>query len=269
MNYFYVVLVGMTSGLSMTTARAQEQAAAPASPADSVWYDAGVELRHVSSQTDSVGTCAEILSWGDATGLVRTFYPSGHLKEYVPYGDLTTGQRHGLATTWFENGQLQTRQVFAQGQRTGTLSVYYETGALKRQVDYVAGVEQLGACYDPEGRPVAYYPYEQLPLYPGGAAQLTKEITKALRLPRRLPLEAYLGTLQVEVLLQIAEDGSIRAPRVARSSRLVVFDQAVLTAIARLSRRFTPGRRDGQLVACAYYLPIRMLLPLPFPEGAR
>jgi protein TonB len=264
MNCFYVALVGAASGLSFFTARAQEQGLAAAPPADSVWYDAGLAHRHVSSQTDSAGTCAEVLSWGDATGLVRVFYPSGHLKEYVPYGDFVTGRRHGLTTTWFENGQLQTRQVFENGQRTGTLSVYYETGALKRQVDYVAGVEQLGACYDPEGRPLAYYPYEQLPLYPGGQAQLTKEITKALRLPRRLPLEAYLGPLQMEVLLQIAEDGSIQTPRVARSSRLTVFDQAVLTAIARLSRRFTPGQRDGQRVACAYYLPIRLTLPPPF-----
>jgi len=269
MNYFYVVLVGMASGLSPAIARAQEPAVGTAPPADSVWYDVAAEQRHVSSQTDSVGACAEVLSWGESTGLVRIFYPSGRLKEYVPYGDLLTGQRHGLATTWFESGQLQTRQVFENGQRTGTLSVYYETGALKRQVDYVAGIEQIGACYNPGGQPMAYYPYEQLPLYPGGPAQLTKEITKALRLPRRLPLEAYFGPLQVEVLLQIAEDGSIRAPRVARSSRLVVFDQAVLTAISRLSRRFTPGRRDGQLVACAYYLPIRLSLPLPFPEGAR
>lgn len=263
MNYFYVILVGVASGLSLTTARAQAQGAAPAPPADSVWYEAETGQRHVSSQTDSVGTCVEILSWGEATGLVRIFYPSGHLKEYVPYGDLLTGQRHGLVTTWFESGQLQTRQVFDNGQRTGTLSAYYETGALKRQVEYVAGIEQLGSCYDPQGQPVAYYPYEQLPLYPGGPAQLTKEITKALRLPRRLPLEAYVRPLQVEVLLQIAKDGSIQAPRVARSSRLTVFDQAVLTAIARLSRRFTPGRRDGQLVACAYYLPVRLMLSSP------
>ena len=263
MNCFYIALVVGASGLSFSTARAQEQGLAAAPPADSVWYDAGAAQRHVSSQVDSAGTCAEMLSWGDATGLVRIFYPSGHLKEYVPYGDYVTGRRHGLTTTWFENGQLHTRQVFENGQRTGTLSVYYETGALKRQVDYVAGVEQLGACYDPEGRPLAYYPYEQLPLYPGGPAQLTKEITKALRLPHLLPLDAYLGPLQMEVLLQIAEDGSIQTPRVARPSRLTAFDQAVLTAIARLSRRFTPGRRDGQRVACAYYLPIRLTLPSP------
>ena len=259
MKYRYVALAGMAGGLSLA-ARAQAPGAAVAPLADSVWYDGAAEQRRVSSQTDSAGTCAEVLSWGEATGLVRIFYPSGRLKEYVPYGDLATGHRHGLATTWFESGQLQTRQVFTQGLRTGTLHVYYETGALKRQVEYVAGVEQLGACYDPEGRPLAYYPYEQLPLYPGGPAQLTKEITQTLRLPRRLPLEAYLGPLQVEVLLQIAEDGSIRTPRIARSSRLTEFDQAVLVAIARLSRRFTPARRDGQLVACNYYLPIRLTL---------
>jgi protein TonB len=254
MNYFYVVLVVLASGRSLT-ARAQEPAA------DSVWFDATEEPRHVSSQTDSAGTCAEVLSWGEAPGLVRIFYPSGRLKEYVPYGDLTTSRRHGLATTWFESGQLQTRQIFEDGQRTGALIVYYETGVLKRQTEYVAGSEQIGPCFDAEGKPVAYYPYEQLPLYPGGQDQLTKEIAKGLRLPRQVPgltIAAMLAPIQVEVVFRIAEDGRIEAPRVVRSTMPPIVDQAVLKAIANLSRRFSPARRDGQLVSCPYYLPIHL-----------
>ena len=133
---------------------------------------------------------------------------------------------------------------------------------MKRQTEYVTGNEQIGPCFDPDGKSVAYYPYEQLPLYPGGQAQLTKEITKALRLPSQLPglsLAAILAPFQVEVVLRIAEDGRIEAPRVVRSAMPAVVDQAVLKAIAKLSRRFSPARRDGQLVSCPYYLPIRLM----------
>lgn len=264
MRYFYLVVCGLSSGASPT---AYGQAPAPTSP-DSAHYELAVDERRVSSETDSTGTCQEVLHWQQAGGaLLRIFYPSGRLKEYAPYGDMATGQRQGLVTTWFANGQLKTKQAYLQGQRTGELLVYYETGAMKRRTEYVAGKEMLGICYDPAGQPVAYYPYEQLPLYPGGQAQLTKEVMRTLRLPHQLTLQASIEPLQVEVVFQVAEDGSIRAPRVARSSRVQVLDQAVLAAIAKLSRRFSPARRDGQLVACAYYLPVQLKLATLWQGG--
>jgi protein TonB len=234
---------------------------------DSAHYELAVDEQRVSSETDSMGTCQEVLHWQQAGGLLRIFYPSGRLKEYAPYGDMATDRRQGLVTTWFANGQLKTKQTYVQGQRTGELLVYYETGAMKRRTEYVAGKEMLGVCYDPTGQPMAYYPYEQLPLYPGGQEQLIKELMRTLRLPHQLALLASLEPLQVEVVFQVAEDGSIRAPRVARSSRVQVLDQAVLAAIVKLTRRFRPAQRDGQLVACAYYLPVQVKLAVPWEGG--
>ncbi|GAA4498689.1 hypothetical protein GCM10023172_16120 [Hymenobacter ginsengisoli] len=271
MRYLSVVVCGL-SGWLARPAQAQEVAVGPASTAaDSVWYEAA-DTRRVYSQTDSAGTCTEVLILDNANSLQRVFYPSGHLKEYAPYSDWATASRHGLVTTWFDNGQLQSRQLFMQGQRTGALSVYYETGALKRQTDFVAGNEQIGTCFDPEGRPVAYFPYEQLPLYPGGMAQLGKEITKALRLPQQISEvtpSVFFGPRLVDVLLYIAEDGSIQTARVVRSSLPAIFDKAVLAAIAKLSRRFSPARRDGQLVPSNYYLPISLVRPTPVGHTQR
>ena len=258
MRYFYMVICGLGCWLARP-AQAQEVASESPLTTDSVRYEPALETRWVSSQTDSTGACTEVLHWAESAALVRVFYPSGHLKEYVPYGDVDRGSKHGLATTWYDSGQLQSRQIFWQGQRADTLYVYYETGALKRKSSYLAGNEQIGRCYDPSGLPVAYFPYEQLPLYPGGAAQLTKEITKALRLPRQVQGSVFLEPLRVDVMLQIGEDGSIQRPQVARSSGLAVFDQAVLTAVAKLTRRFSPGRREERLVSCAYYLPVQLI----------
>jgi protein TonB len=66
----------------------------------------------VTSHTDSTGLCVETLSWTGPDGLVRIYYASGRLKEYVPYADLGTGQVHGVATTWYDSGQLGSRQPF-------------------------------------------------------------------------------------------------------------------------------------------------------------
>jgi len=228
-----------------------------------------VDSRRVASQTDSAGTCTEVLRWGEPSALVRVFYASGHLKEYVPYADLATGIQHGVASSWFATGQLGAQQPFYQGQRTGTLALYYESGILKRTTEYVAGTEMLGRCFDAAGQPVAYFSYEQLPLYPGGPARLSYEILKALRLPRCLPAAVLFEPCVVDIVFQVAEDGSIEVPQVARSSRRPELDAAVLAALARLTRRFTPARRAGHLVRCNYHLPVEFkpsVGPAPPPD---
>ncbi|MDO7886229.1 energy transducer TonB [Hymenobacter cheonanensis] len=265
MRYLYVIICGLGSALG---ARAQAPAATGQLAPDSVWYEAPADTRRVRSATDSVGACTEVLRWEGPGGLVRIFYPSGHLQEYSTYGDLATGTREGAASTWFDSGQLHTQQAYAHGRRTGPLLVYYESGQLKRRTEYVAGNELPGSCFEEAGAPVAYFPYEQPPLYPGGYAQLSKEIGRALRLTRQmtasLTWEAQL-TRQPHVVgveFQVSEDGRIRAPRVARSSPVPGLDAAVLATLARLTKRFSPGRRDGRLVAYTYYLPVQLRMPI-------
>lgn len=262
MRYLYVIICGLGSGLAAHAQEAPAPAATGQPAPDSVWHEAPADQRRVRSALDSAGTCTEVLRWEDAGGLLRIFYPSGHLREYSPYGDVAAGRRHGPATTWFDNGQLHTQQVYEQGQRTGPLLVYYENGGLKRRTQYVDGNELPGSCFDEAGTPVAYFPYEQLPLYPGGQAQLTKEITRALRLPHSARPYLLWEPRVVGVEFQVAEDGRIGTPWVARSSQVPALDGAVLATVARLTKRFSPGRRDGQLAACRYYLPVRL-------QGAR
>lgn len=257
MRYLYVAILG----LAARAAQAQLPADSLASGPDSSRYEVALDKRRIISYTDSSGTCTEQLQWGEPSGLVRVYYPSGHLKEYVPDADLARGYRWGVATSWYDNGQLDTWQAYEDGQRHGPLLVYYESGVLKRRTEFVAGNELPGNCYDADGQAVAYFPYEQLPLYPGGHTQLTKEINKTLRLPRELPDFYYGERCLVVVAIQVAEDGSIQNPRVAVSSRVPALDQAVLDAVARLGKRFNPGKRDGLLVRCEYHLPVEFAAP--------
>lgn len=266
MRYLYVIIWGLSIWAS-PPALAQPAVAPP--PPDSGQYQLAVDSRRVISQTDSAGTCTEVLGWGGPDGLVRVFYPSGHLQEYVPYADLATGVRHGVVSSWLANGQLKAQQAYYQGQRTGQLVLYYDSGILKRTTEYVAGTEMLGRCFDAAGQPVAYFPYEQLPLYPGGPAQLSHEINKALRVPRRLLEAAYYVPRVVDIVFQVTEDGSIEAPRVARSSLIPELDQAVLVAFAKLTRRFTPARRDGRLVRCDYHLPVEFKAPMAYRPASK
>ncbi len=257
MRYLYVTILG----LAAHAAQAQLPSDSLASRPDSSRYEVAPDQRRVVSYTDPTGACAEKMQWGEPGGLVRVYYPSGHLREYVPYADLARGCRWGVATSWYDNGQLGTWQAYQEGQRHGQLLLYYEAGMLKRRTEYVAGNELPGNCYNAEGQAIAYFPYEQLPLYPGGHTQLTKEINKTLRLPRLQQALACGQYCLVDVSIQVAEDGSIQSPRVAVSSRVPALDQAVLDAVARLGKRFNPGKRDGLLVRCGYHLPVEFAAP--------
>ncbi len=119
----------------------------------------------------------------------------------------------GVAASWYDNGQPGTWQAYQEGQRHGPLLLSYESGMLKCRTEYVAGNKLPGNCYDAAGQAIAYFPYEQLPLYPGGHTQLTKEINKTLRLPCLLPVFYYGQPCLVDVAIQVAEDGSIQNPR--------------------------------------------------------
>ena len=255
MRYLYVIIWG----LAARAAQAQLPGLASPLVADSARYQRATDPRRVSSQTDSAGTCTELLSLGDGRGLLRLFHASGRLREYAPYANLAAGMRHGILTTWYESGQLHTRQTFRRGQREGDLLVYYPDGHLKRSTRYVAGNELPGSCYDQAGQPVPFFPFEQPPFYPGGDAQLTKELIRAMRVPRPLPpLVSKETSYNVLIEFQVTEEGQLQAPRVASSSRVPALDQAVLAAVARLGKRFNPGRREGQLTRCRYQLPVRL-----------
>jgi protein TonB len=267
MRYLYVIIWVLGSSSAVHAQQVPALAAPSPLASDSVWYEATADTRHVSSATDAAGMCTELLGWEDGGGLLRVFYPSGHLQEYSPCDDLATGRRHGNVTTWFDNGQLHTQQVFEHGRRTGPLLVYYESGGLRRRTEYLNGNELPGSCFDEAGQPVAYFPYEQLPLYPGGYTQLYKDIEDALRLPRQLvallALESRMREARVVgIEIRINEEGIIGEPRVVRSSHVSGLDEAVIATFARLTKRFSPGRRDGQLVACTYYLPVQLTMPM-------
>ena len=282
MRYLYLACLGLLAH----TARGQ--AVADSLAADSTQYPVAVDTRWVRSEVDSVGICTEILHWSGAGGLVRAFYPSGVLKEYIPYSDLLAGKVHGVATSWYESGQLRARQTLIQGQRDSLLLLYYENGQLKRRTRYVAGTEQLGMCFDSVGRPLPYFPYEQPPLYPGGQTQLIREISRFVTRHRQ-PVK-LLNSGWFTISFQVGEDGAIVAPQVDVSSNLLQFwrlsDPAhrdmlqntieherkllinsATNALSKLPVRFYPGKRDGVVAQWRYQLaiPFNYEMAGPYP----
>jgi protein TonB len=252
-------------GLFLSTALvSQAQQATPATYPykETKYFDAaGVELPTPLGSAYWLQT----IYCDSVSGVVRRCYPSGKLKEYIPYANLRHHILHGTVSTWDENGQMRTKEEYVRGYRHGQLLTYYPDGTLQRHDTYSYGRSLVGTCFGPDGRPILYSTYEQLPLYPGGEAMLVKEVRRRIRLLptdawqfryyRESSSEGFIGG-EVKVAFTVAIDGTVKDVTINMSSMQPSINNQVLAAVRRLSKRFSPGQRNGQPVEARLELPL-------------
>ena len=250
--------------------RAQPAATLPTTV--SRYYTAG--LQPVATP-DSATYCSETTYRDSLAAVTRVFYPCGRLKQYVPFLYTPQYVLHGTISSWYEDGQMQTKEDYVGGQRHGDLLTYYPNGGLKRREHYTRGRGSVGTCYAPNGAVVPFFIYEQLPLYPGGTESLQKELTKAVRLTsaerNAMEREAalwyrnalYGAKRSVHVELVVDENGTVADASVVRSTAPFL-NAAALRAAATLKRPFVPARRDGQIVKSHYTVSIYYTLQMPY-----
>ena len=90
---------------------------------------------------------------------------------------------------------------------------------------------------------------------------MASELTALSRLPPQYPPTALMRELEgyVEVLFEVAEDGSVRNPVVIDAKPPRVFDRAATTAVSRW--RFQPVVREGRPVAVKAQVHVEFNLP--------
>ena len=216
---------------------------------------------------DSTTYCVETSYRDSLSGVTKVYYPSGQLKQYIPYAHVQRHLVHGTLTTWYEDGRMQTKEDYVGGKRHGELLTYYPDGTPKRREQYVAGRGSVGTCFGPNGAVVPFFGYEQLPLYPGGEEQLTKELARGVRLnsqevaAMRRESARLLGrvpqTLKREVYVElvVTVEGRIADAQVVHSNAPFL-NKAALRSAALLKRQFMPARRDGEVVKSHYTVPV-------------
>ncbi|WP_083320777.1 energy transducer TonB [Hymenobacter glacialis] len=227
---------------------------------------------------DSTAYCVETTLRDSLSGMMRVYYPSGKLKQFVPYGDVRQRIIYGTLSNWYENGAMRSKEDFVMGKRHGDLLTYYPDGTLKRREQYVHGRGSVGSCYAPDGSPIPYFGYEQLPLYPGGESVLLKEITGGARLNAKETAEMRQEIAQVvtmrhqiwkrEVLVEllVAKDGHLADAKIVQSGSSYL-GTATLRSVAQLKRQFMPARLDGQAVESRFIVLVSYMLEMPYTPG--
>lgn len=266
--------VGLLSGPLLARGQAPDSAAAGARlPKEVVYFDAqGHKLPSAQGAVRRV----EITQIDSVQSQERVFYASGKLKSFGRYLTVRRdGQRHtvsfGRHLDYYESGQLHVQTDQPTKQQAGERLVYYADGKLRRRDHLPVQGPTTGECFGPDGQPVAYYPYQQMPVYSegdGGQAAIVTAIQQRVR----YPVEALRNRLagRVFVRFQVDITGHVRDPRVVGGIDESKFSGSALEAVRQLEATvlqavgglgaFRPGQFDGEAVAVSFTVPITFKL---------
>ena len=163
--------------------------------------------------------------------------------------------------TFFENGQMRTKEDYVGNKLNGEFLVYYPSGKLKRRETYQNDERTSGECLAEDGSVVPFYVYYVLPTYKGGG---TDKVAKAIASNVRYPADALRNNIQgrVFVSFRVKADGEVDEVKVVKG--IPALDAAALEAVKKL-KGFTPGRRDGEPVDVSFTLPVTFSLSPPAP----
>ncbi len=187
------------------------------------------------------------------SGTERVYNAAGKLQVITPYADMAHQVKLGPRTTYYESGELHTKDDYVGAKRNGEFVVYYPQGRVKRRETYVADERKTAECFAPDGSPVPYYPYEVMPVYERGG---NDEIVRAIQMNTRYPPQALRNQEQGRVFVSfvVSAAGTVENVRIVKGVSASL-DAETLAAVRKL-RAFQPGRLDGEPVAVSFTLPI-------------
>lgn len=111
----------------------------------------GGESKNEEIKKDTVATHTEKYNpaKGMSEGMNITYYPNGQLKMK---GEVLQGKRHGIWTTWYENGMKWSENEYNLGALDGKTVSYYKNGQV-HYIGYYRGDKKNGkwTFFDEQG----------------------------------------------------------------------------------------------------------------------
>ena len=260
MKQFWCALVVLT-GMAGCPATAQ-QVVLPPKKVD--YFDA--HDRRLPSEAGAAYRLETV--WRDSVaGTERAYYASGKLKSAAMFGHLRRRIRHGLQTTWYENGQQHTKEDYRLGRRDGELLVYYPDGTVRRHEYFAGGQPGKCECFGPDGQPTAYFPYFQPPVYSEGNGDVAAIVQSAIRRGNFPEVVAQMGMdARIQVRFTVSPQGKVEQVHALDWKPSQPYPRPVLDAFQRLKQEaewmvahlkpFHPALLDGEPVADEMTVPI-------------
>jgi TonB family protein len=212
--------------------------------------------------------------------VVKDYYMNGTLQMTGTYRTLEPPVKDGVFEYYNENGKktskaefkndtLENDQVmyhpnerpyhisrYVKGKKNGQSRTFYDDGHMKREEYFKDDVFESGLCYTKQGDDTTFYPFEEMPKFPGGEDSLLFFIKKNLNYPKKARENALQGRTYVSFV--VSKTGDVEDVKVLRSSDPLL-DEAAME-IVRSMPKWKPGRQDGKEVRVQYSLPISFKL---------
>ncbi|AHJ97900.1 energy transducer TonB [Hymenobacter swuensis] len=197
----------------------------------------------------------------------KTYYlPSGKLLSFEGFLNRRPRVRHGAYMEYHTSGKMRLQESYVLGQGQGPRLTYYPTGVLRRREQVAPGQPTTGECFGPDGQVVRYFPYQQMPVYPGDTAVLLRELQQNIKYPHEALIAHVQGVVVVKFL--VTTEGRVKDIRPepppanadADLKRVYGFLQEEAVQAVRKLKPFVPGRLDGELVETVYSAPVTFSL---------
>ncbi|MDD2799054.1 MAG: TonB family protein [Bacteroidales bacterium] len=230
---------------------------------EKVYYDAeGNSTKDISMATTY--TIVEKSTVGkDSLFKTTDYYLTGQkkmeqsfLNEYKK-GRIVSQKMVGEKWEWFENGDIRLKAFYTDGQLNGDFCTYWPNGKQRRKDVFEKGELTDGNCYDSLGVKLnTYFPYETMPMFPGGDSKLMQYIGTSIR----YPVSAAERCIQGRVIIQfyVEKDGSISDIRIVRKLDPALDLEAF--RVVNSMPNWIPGKLEGENVRVKFTLPINFRL---------
>lgn len=222
---------------------------------DTVYLDA--DLKKVDKDAGPVYYRVSQKMKGDEGVTVRnTYFSSGQQRKYEQYRT-TSGPdnaviQFGEEKKWYRSGQLQWSANYEDNKLHGQVTSYWENGQMRRRDVYANGELVSGKTWDENGLQVAHYPFATSASFPGGPAAYVKYMNNNLQYPETAQKQGIEGRVLLQFVVEA--DGTISEIKVLRSAHKLLESEAL--RLIKKMPDWIPATSERENVRSHFQMPI-------------
>ena len=211
-------------------------------------------LKPVDS-TDDYFCYDEILDISPDSSYVKQFSKLGNLQKEGAFAGYGTKPPKPLGTHrryYKDGGALQASIQYVDGAETEIHS-YYPSGKLKRLQTYNGEGKPTGNCYEEDGSPRAFTPFEQIPQFPGGENALMTYISENIAYPKKAFKKNIQGIVYASFVVN--KNGTISDIAIVKGLKYGCNEEVV--RMLSSMPVWEPGKADDVPVKVKFTLPVK------------
>lgn len=189
-------------------------------------------------------------------GKYLEYYKNGQLKSSMYYKN---GLLNGLEKSWSAEGKLKKEVEYKDGLKHGEFISYYDNGRLIRRDIYKNDELIKGRCFTREGKDTSYFEYFVIPKFKGGLEGFKRYVLGKIIYPEIAKKNNEEGRVYVKFTVDKA--GNLIKPIIVKEDKEYFNKEAL--RVLNTSPKWTPGKRDGQLIDVSITIPILFKLSRP------